>query len=835
MTVTAKAAIAAAVMFLLLVISAALAYSNSEQLMSATRWVTHTHQVLFQLERIHTRLRTIEAIQRGYAITGDQLFLDGYRNATAKLNSSIQDIEQLTADNEQQQRRISQIKELLQKRVAFSAEVMKAGREGHLEEAKDLVKTGRGAELGEKAVQLIYAMEDEETRLLNFRDEQLNKARNATIAALAGLLLLAFSMLFFIIWIVRRYAQQQEKIQSVLRENQDRLNAILASLGEGIYQMDNSGRLVFLNPAGEKILGYKSAELEGRDIHDIIHSRKRDGTVVAAKDCPLFNVIRSGKTIHVDQDVFISADSRFIPVQYSGAPLSVGGQAAGAVVAFQDISERQASEKRVSEFYSTVSHELRTPLTSIRASLGLIEGGIAGELPEKALHLVSIGRSECDRLIRLINDILDIKKIQAGKLELARDVVPISELMQSAVDATSALAHSSNINLISQLNCTGNIYCDKDRIIQVLTNLIGNALKFSTEETDVVVRAERLGSKYRFSVADHGPGISDSQKQKLFGRFQQLDSSDNRTKGGTGLGLAISKAIVEQHGGKIGVDSDVGIGSTFWLELPVGHISLSESGNLPMVRSGKILIVEDDQRTLDLVSTMVEQSGYEVVSCQNISQARMALDSPPLPDAILLDITLPDGNGLDLMHEVRTVAETEDIPIVVLTAKDSELQTYGEPLLVDWITKPFDEKRLLRSLQLAVRGIKPAKVLLVEDDESTRQLIVEQLAACDVQTIAAKDGAEAIQLTRTLKPHLIILDIGIPAPDGFEVVKILRQEEAQNTPLLVYTSRDLSSDDVKSLSLGMTRHLVKSRTTEEQFLTSVRDLLSGLRRKTMDH
>jgi PAS domain S-box-containing protein len=235
----------------------------------------------------------------------------------------------------------------------------------------------------------------------------------------------------------------------------------------------------------------------------------------------------------------------------------------------RNITQAKAAEQRVSEFYSTVSHELRSPLTSIRGSLGLMEGGLTGTLPETTLKMVQIARSECDRLIRLINDILDLQKIEAGMVELKRSNIDTSRLIERAVEGLRGMAHTLNISLVAIVDTSQIVNCDEDRIIQVLTNLISNALKFSPSGAKVSVEVEPgPGGTIRFNVKDNGPGISPEQSHKLFARFQQLDQSDSRQKGGTGLGLAITKAIVEEHGGTIGVESVAGHGSNFWFCLP---------------------------------------------------------------------------------------------------------------------------------------------------------------------------------------------------------------------------------------------------------------------------
>jgi PAS domain S-box-containing protein len=496
----------------------------------------------------------------------------------------------------------------------------------------------------------------------------------------------------------------------------------------------------------------------------------------------------------------------------------------------RDITERKEMERRVSEFYSSVSHELRTPLTSIRAALGLIEGGLAGKVTDRASQLVKIARTESDRLIRLINDILDIRKIEAGKLELQIEPVQPSVLLESSLDACRGMADEAEVTIHCQVKADKDIPCDKDRVVQVITNLLSNAIKFSKSKTEVLVRVEQHDEFTRFSVDDKGPGIEKSQLHKLFEKFQQLDSSDTRLKGGTGLGLAISKAIIEEHAGKIGVDTAFGEGSSFWFELPnYAPIAITPLAMRKRSTLSKVLIVEDDLQLVELLKDLLAHDGFKVLSASSLSAASKIVDEEA-PEVIILDLKLPDGNGLDWMVALREKPAGKEIPVIILTGRDSELYKYGHPRLIDWLKKPFDESRLLKALKVAVyaRLKRVARVLVVDDDMPTRDFIVHQLKQLEVTCFEASDGEEALSLVRQEKPDLIILDIGIPHGDGFDVVQILRHEEAKDTPLIVYTSREIDPAEKDKLTLGLTRHLVKSRTSEEQFVSEVRELLSGL-------
>lgn len=233
-----------------------------------------------------------------------------------------------------------------------------------------------------------------------------------------------------------------------------------------------------------------------------------------------------------------------------------------------DLARRREVEKLKDEFISTVSHELRTPLTSIRGALGLLEGGVAGAIPGDALDLVEIARINADRLTRLINDMLDLTRIEAGAFEIERAPISATLLVRAAIDELRPAAIAAGVSLRADDLPEATTIGDEARLMQVLTNLISNAIKFSPQGGTVEIGARLTGDRLRFFVSDQGVGIDDAYQSILFEKFQQLDGSDSRRSGGTGLGLAISKAIVERHGGQIGVSSQLGHGSTFWFEVP---------------------------------------------------------------------------------------------------------------------------------------------------------------------------------------------------------------------------------------------------------------------------
>ena len=350
------------------------------------------------------------------------------------------------------------------------------------------------------------------------------------------------------------------QVQSELKERDHQLSSIVDSAPDGIITLCGQ-EIITANSAAHRIFGFGENSLIHRAVSEIMPDLTKllpGMTANEDSDTKNFKVIQLSGLQH---------DGSRVPVEVSVSSFKMHGtQMLTAIL--RDITERKQMEERVSDFYSMVSHELRTPITSIKGSLSLMAEGFAGDLPSLAKELVQIAGDESDRLIRLINDILDIRKIAEGKLKLRISVNDIDELVETSIDALKGFAEHENVTLVKEVPTTKRIDCDRDRIIQVLANLISNAVKFSSSGANVIVRAGHNEDIIRISVTDNGNGIPEGELKKLFMPFQQLDCSSTRPKGGTGLGLAISKAIVREHGGEIGVESEVGTGTTFWFEIP---------------------------------------------------------------------------------------------------------------------------------------------------------------------------------------------------------------------------------------------------------------------------
>lgn len=362
---------------------------------------------------------------------------------------------------------------------------------------------------------------------------------------------------------------EKRRAEKVIADAEQYVRLILESAGDGLYGLDLNGDTTFVNPAAERMTGYSAEELIGKSMHTLLHHSYPDGTHYPREHCQMENAFTDGAIQHVDDEVLWRKDGSCFPVEYTSTPMWKDGRIVGAVVTFRDISERLKIDRMKQEFISTVSHELRTPLTSILGSLGLISGGVIAKIPEEINQLVEIAQSNSERLLLLINDLLDMEKIASGKMMFDLRLTDLSKLVQQSIESNNNYARQYDVyyDLITP-DESFMVNVDNNRFIQVMSNLLSNAAKFSPAGKPVEIRITRQEDKVRISVSDYGPGIPEAFHDKIFGKFSQADSSDTRQKGGTGLGLHITREIVHNMQGTIGFESTPGIGTTFYVDLP---------------------------------------------------------------------------------------------------------------------------------------------------------------------------------------------------------------------------------------------------------------------------
>jgi PAS domain S-box-containing protein len=494
------------------------------------------------------------------------------------------------------------------------------------------------------------------------------------------------------------------------------------------------------------------------------------------------------------------------------------------VAIVQDITEQKKIERMKSELISTVSHELRTPLTSIRGSLGLIGGGVAGELPPQAKMLVDIAHKNSERLILLVNDILDMEKIEAGKMELHFKPVELMSLLHQALEANCAYGEQFNVSYELENDLPGiMVNVDPDRLMQVMANLLSNAAKFSSAGDKVRVAVIVSGKRVRVAVKDQGSGISEQFRSQIFQKFAQGDSSDTRKKGGTGLGLSITRAIVEKMGGNIGFSSEPNVLTTFFIEFPLREETVVTAIGKIGGEVRRILICEDDRDIAALLRLMLEQDGQVADIAYDIEQAKQMLAQSNYA-AMTLDLALPDQDGISFIRELRTEEKTANLPIVVVSARaiEGSLELKSEAYsLIDWISKPINQEQMVLAVRRAIgqfSDIRP-RVLHVEDDHDIFQVmhgIVGDMADLDHAGMLA----EARNLIERCRYDLVILDLTLPDGSGQELLSMLNGA-APPIPVMVFSAREMGREEIRNVASA----LVKSRTDNKQLLATIKRLI----------
>ena len=482
-----------------------------------------------------------------------------------------------------------------------------------------------------------------------------------------------------------------------------RLTAILDNLVDAIITINESGSIESWSKGAQRMFGYDAHEVLRRNVRMLMpepHSSAHDGY--------LRRYMQTGEKRIIGQRRAVEArrkDGTLLPVDL-GISEMIMGERRLFIGIIRDITERREVERLKSGFVSTVSHELRTPLTSISGSLGLVAGGAAGELPDKAQRLIQIARQNCERLVRLINDILDVEKAESGKLDLRLRPHAILSIIEEAIEINRAYAASFGARIECQAPKGGaEVFVDIDRMIQVLTNLISNAAKFSPAGGTIHVSCELEKEWVQVAVRDEGPGIPIAFHSRLFQRFAQADSSDARSKGGTGLGLSIVKSIVEQLGGSVAFISPPGQGTTFTVRLPRYRAQIEPAPFEPAGLPYNVLICEDDPDVAEIIAMILQRDGMHAHIVADTHQARAALHAVHF-DLALIDVHLPDEDGLNFIAQLRADDATRALPVIVLSAvRPADVSSTVDRTalhIADWLQKPIEPRRLLRTIHGAL-------------------------------------------------------------------------------------------------------------------------------------
>ncbi len=642
------------------------------------------------------------------------------------------------------------------------------------------------------------------------------------------------------------------------------LRRLLDSTAEGIYQLDMNGRCVFTNAAGVRLLGYDSPdELIGQRMHDLIHHTRRDGSAHPRSDCEIYRAFQEGREIHVQDEILWRKDGSWFDVEYWSYPIAQDGKRVGSVVTFVDDSERKRNEDELrrrteqleqakreadaanytkSQFLANMSHEIRTPMTAILGYADILLSHLDDADDRQCVETI---KRNGNFLIEIINDILDLSKIEAGKLEVERARVAPDELVAQVCSLMHVWASEKQLQLLIDFKgeLPETIETDPTRLRQVLVNLVGNAIKF-TDEGSVRLNVDFVdGSdpKLCFQVIDTGIGISDEQRETLFEPFSQADGSVTRDFGGTGLGLTISRRLVDRLGGEITVDSILGEGSTFTVTIGCGAID-----GVPMVepRLGitqpeasdrqparclncRVLVVDDRHDIRYLARYFIERAGGIVESCANGMQAIERVERAEQIgegfDAIVMDMQMPIMDGYEACKRLRRAGFAR--PILALTA--AAMRGDREKCLCAGcdahVSKPIDGHHLVallaRHTEKAVdsesdagpeAGSTKTRVLLVDDNQDLSDALSALLELHDYEVCVRNDADEVVDAAREFRPNVVLLDIGLGARSGYEVLAdLVKLPEMQSATFIALSGRTSREDKQRSLAAGFHHHVGK--------------------------
>ena len=802
-------------LMLLLMALMALAFLDFRELSRANRWSIHTYDVLAQTEGMRGAAAEMETALRGFGLSGEPRFAAAWRAGAAEFDDHAAAARRLVADNPLQQRRLEAMmaierrwREMQQLGIPDEAspqESVLAAQGRVADRAAFSERTARGDSIRG----LLALMERSEFDLLRSRADRASALERRTGWLLGG------GGLFAVLLAggagalaLRRTAGLRRANRLLTAEAAERMLArragerlarqnelILHAAAEGIYGVDAHGYTTFVNPAAAEMLGYAAEALPGRP-YEALLAGSADGDPIRA-------ALLSGEVRTERNASFRRADGRRFPVEFTCTPIVEDDHIGGAVITFRDVTERRAVDRMKDEFVSVVSHELRTPLTAIRGSLGLLAAGKAGEVPERGRRMLDIAVQNTDRLIRLINDILDLERIESGMVAMELSPVDAADLLRHAAEVMQPMAERAGVELRVQVQPVP-LVADADRLLQVLTNLVSNAVKFSPEGARVELGVEAVDGEARFRVADQGRGIPADRLESIFERFQQVDSSDSRQKGGTGLGLAICRTIVDQHGGRIWAESEPGQGSTFRFVLP-----LAEAAAPSPAAPG--------------TSALAAPS----MAARPFAPGRTVPSAPPPP----APASPSPGAGDDAAAPGEfTVGEEDGGSASSLSLPEMEAVAAAGP--ADSTPTAADYTPDAPAGADGAGG-EPAtqdgrrRVLVVEDDADLAGVLAETFERRGVVADVAGTGAGAWSTARLRRPDAVVLDLALPDGDGYEVAERFRGDAGlRAVPILAYTALDVDEGSRERLRRAGVDVLTKGRVEPGELERRVMEMLA---------
>jgi PAS domain S-box-containing protein len=600
------------------------------------------------------------------------------------------------------------------------------------------------------------------------------------------------------------------------RESQAHIRAITDSVNEALIFVSLDQRILAANKRFQELFGVPLERVTGQHLEDTV---------------TLFDQIFSEPDELYDHFLTSCADmaqvdDRFVvqnwpqarELQLYSTPVRDEQGFLGRLFVFRDVTHEREVDRMKTEFVSLVSHELRTPLTSIKGYTEMVLDGDAGEINEEVQEYLDIVFKNAERLVALVNDLLDLSRIESGRIQIKSEPVDLNEIVQTVVVSLQQKIREKEQSLAVDIDPQATqAVGDRDKLVQALTNYVSNAHKYTPAGGDIRIEVGKQGDFARVSVRDNGFGISPEDQARLFTRFYRVDNSMTREIGGTGLGLSIVKQLIELQGGEISVESAPGQGSVFTFSVPLSAEVIQAQVESPAPASpppagmpaASILVVEDDPDNARLIAHHLEKAGYQAHIAHSAEEALGYLEHD-LPDLITLDIDLPGIQGDELARRLQADPLTCDIPVLILSVyADSrrEMQFNGVAL-----SKPVNQVELLATVAEMLQADTQKSVLVIDDDADVRQLLKTALENQGTSVEAVGDGGAGLAWAGEHHPGLILLDMNLPETDGFSILRSLKESQAtKDIPVIAMTgSPDLkTAARARVLALGAADFIAK--------------------------
>jgi PAS domain S-box-containing protein len=703
---------AVALLVVALLIDAVLALHNIREVATSVQWVSHTHEVLGQVEQVLSTLKDAENGQRGYLLAGERPYLEPYEQAVARLPAQITRLRQLTIDNPPQTAHVLKLEQLAAQRLAelrqglerFQAETDK-NRATQL--SRQYLLRGEGKRLMDLVRDEVYGMQQLERALLTRREAASRANTRTALASTVVGLGLGLVLTTMVITLVARNLAARQRAADVLHAERERFRTTLTSIGDAVVVTDAQGRITLLNPVAQALTGW-SAEALGQPLEAVF--RIVNETTRKTVENPVSQVIRLGAIVGLaNHTVLIAKDGTEVAIDDSGAPIrDAHGRIVGVVLVFRDITQRRGTERaledadrRKDEFLAMLAHELRNPLAPIRNAAHTL--ALLGTGDDRVRWVSGVIERQVGLMTRLVDDLLDVSRITSGKITLQRTTVSVREVLAQAVETARPLAESRGQALeVDVPEDAGWVDGDPARLAQAVGNLLDNAIKYTDDGGRIGLRARVEADEVVIVVEDSGVGVDPELLPHVFDLFIQADRSLERKQGGLGLGLTLVRRLVEMHGGRVeAASAGPGLGSAFTIRLPCLTAEVVEpaapaepaEAARPPGPARRILVVDDHQDSTDSLALFLRLRGHEVRTAHDGPTALDEIERYR-PEVVFLDLGLPGMSGYDVARRVRMRTDLGPLQLVAVTGygTDGDRQKTRDAGFDVHLAKPVDPR-----------------------------------------------------------------------------------------------------------------------------------------------